>query len=119
MKKKILCLALCVVMVFASLVGCEEDSREEIMNNMGKEASDKKEAITITMQLLSEKPVSKEQEALVEEAKGILIDTLKLIDLKNITDWNEVRNQIRKPLRNFFYKKTKRSPMILPIIFRV
>lgn len=60
-----------------------------------------------------------EAEALVEEAKDVLIDTLKLIDLKNITDWNEARNQIRKPLRNFFYKKTKRNPMILPIIFRV
>ena len=47
-----------------------------------------------------------EAETLVEEAKEILIDTLKLIDMKNITDWNEVRNQIRKPLRNFFYKKT-------------
>jgi len=60
-----------------------------------------------------------EAEALVEEAKGVLIDTLKLIDLKNITDWNEARNLIRKPLRNFFYKKTKRNPMILPIIFKV
>ena len=60
-----------------------------------------------------------EAETLVEEAKGVLVDTLKLIDMKNISDWNEVRNQIRKPLRNFFYKKTKRTPMILPIVFRV
>ena len=60
-----------------------------------------------------------EAEALVEEAKDVLVDTLKLMDLKNISDWNDARNQIRKPLRNFFYKKTKRNPMILPIIFRV
>ena len=60
-----------------------------------------------------------EADALVEEAKEILLDNLKLMDLKEIADWNDVRMQIRKQLRNFFYKKTKRNPMILPIIFRV
>lgn len=60
-----------------------------------------------------------EAEALVEEAKEILLDNLKVTDLKAITDWNDFRMQIRKPLRNFFYKKTKRTPMILPIIYRV
>jgi len=60
-----------------------------------------------------------EAEILVEEAKQVLLDTLATIDMKEDHDWNELRNQIRKPLRNFFYKKTKRNPMILPIIFRV
>ena len=60
-----------------------------------------------------------EAEVLVEEAKGVLLDTLATIDMKQERDWNDLRNQIRKPLRNFFYKKTKRNPMILPIIFRV
>ena len=60
-----------------------------------------------------------EAEVLVEEAKQVLLDTLAVMDLKEDRDWNEVRNQIRKPLRNFFYKKTKRNPMILPIIFKV
>ncbi len=60
-----------------------------------------------------------EAEALTEEAKGILMDTLKLMDFKEEHDFNDLRNQIRKPLRNFFYKKTMRTPMILPIIFRV
>lgn len=62
---------------------------------------------------------TQEAEVLVEEAKGVLLDTLATIDMKEERDWNELRNQIRKPLRNFFYKKTKRNPMILPIIFRV
>ncbi|MBR2909746.1 MAG: ribonuclease J [Clostridia bacterium] len=60
-----------------------------------------------------------EADELTEEAKQILLDTLATIDLKEDHEWNELRNQIRKPLRNFFYKKTKRNPMILPIIFRV
>ena len=53
------------------------------------------------------------------EAKQILHDTLATINLRENHDWNEVRNMIRKPLRNYFFKKTKRTPMILPIVFRV
>ena len=62
---------------------------------------------------------SGEAEDLVNEAKGVLMDTLALVDFTADKDWNELRNIIRKPLRNFFYKKTMRSPMILPIIFKV
>lgn len=62
---------------------------------------------------------SEEANPLVEEAKQVLFDTLAMIDFKENHDWNEIRNQIRKPLRNFFYKKIMRTPMILPIIFRV
>lgn len=62
---------------------------------------------------------SGEQEAMLAEAKGVLMDTLNVIDLKEAKDWNDLRNSIRKPLRNYFYKKTMRSPMILPIIFKV
>ena len=60
-----------------------------------------------------------EAEKLNEEAKLVLHDTIATIDMRSNHDWNEIRNQIRKPLRNFFYKKTMRTPMILPIIFRV
>ena len=60
-----------------------------------------------------------EAEKLNEEAKLVLHDTIATMNFKENHDWNELRNQIRKPLRNFFYKKTMRTPMILPIIFRV
>lgn len=60
-----------------------------------------------------------EAEELNEEAKLVLHDTIATMNFKENHDWNELRNQIRKPLRNFFYKKTMRTPMILPIIFRV
>ncbi len=61
---------------------------------------------------------NEEAEKLTEDAKQVLHDTLETINLRENRDWNEIRNQIRKPLRNFFYKKTMRTPMILPIIFR-
>ncbi|MBO5345132.1 MAG: ribonuclease J, partial [Clostridia bacterium] len=60
-----------------------------------------------------------EASELVEEAKAVLHDTIATLNLRENHDWNEIRNLIRKPLRNFFYKKTMRTPMILPIIFRV
>ncbi len=60
-----------------------------------------------------------EAEKLNEEAKLVLHDTIATINIKENHDWNEIRNIIRKPLRNFFYKKTMRTPMILPIIFRI
>lgn len=60
-----------------------------------------------------------EAEKLNEEAKLVLHDTIATMNFKENHDWNEIRNQIRKPLRNFFYKKTMRTPMILPIVFRV
>ncbi len=62
---------------------------------------------------------SEEAEQLNEEAKQVLHDTIETLNLRENHDWNEIRNLIRKPLRNFFYKKTMRTPMILPIIFRV
>lgn len=60
-----------------------------------------------------------EADGLCEEAKQILHDTIETLNFRENKDWNELRNAIRKPLRNFFYKKTMRTPMILPIVFRV
>ena len=62
---------------------------------------------------------SDEADALCEEAKIVLHETLETINIRENNDWNEIRNLIRKPLRNFFYKKTMRTPMILPIIFKI
>ena len=60
-----------------------------------------------------------EAEKIIEDAKQVLHDAIESCNLRENHDWNEIRNSIRKPLRNFFYKRTMRTPMILPIIFRV
>lgn len=59
-----------------------------------------------------------EAEKLTDEAKKILLETIENIDLAAETDFAELRAQIRRPLRNFFFKAVGRSPMILPIIFK-
>ncbi len=66
MKKRFLCLLLSAITILLCFAGCSKEvNREEIMAEIGKEASDG--ATTISMYLVSEQPVSKKQEQLMEE----------------------------------------------------
>ena len=38
------------------------------------------------------------------------------MDLKEEGEWNGVRNIIRKELKSFLFRKTRRNPMILSMI---
>ena len=38
---------------------------------------------------------------------------------RNVTEWNAIKTQIRDALGRYFFEKTKRRPMILPIIQEV
>lgn len=57
-----------------------------------------------------------ESEAVLAEAKDVVLRTLEGVDLKGIADWAPVKNAMRKSLKNLFFKRTGRNPMILPII---
>lgn len=84
MKKKFLCLALCLLMIVASFAGCEEKGRDEVMNDMGEETS--VGAVTLNMYLLAESEVSPEQELLVENAVNDIVNAHKIrLDLKYLT----------------------------------
>ncbi len=61
----------------------------------------------------------RESEDLMEEARQIILDALDYCDYKNISDWNKIKNTIRDDLNSFIWKKTKRNPMILPIIMEI
>ena len=96
MKKKILSLALCVIMILTSLVGCAEKSRDELMNQIGEETS--KGAVTLTMYILAEEKVSAEQELLVENAVNDIVDSYKIkLDLKYFTE-NDYYTTLEKNL---------------------
>jgi ribonuclease J len=60
----------------------------------------------------------KESESLLEEAKNKIVETLKK---KSCTsgDWDTVKTVVKQELGAFLYDKTKRRPMILPIIVEV
>ena len=61
----------------------------------------------------------KESEDLIAEATELCRDTVDDILDRNITDWNKIKNAVRDVLSDFMWRKTKRSPMIMPIIMEV
>lgn len=58
-------------------------------------------------------------EDLMDEAKKVVLAALLDCEEKNITSWNYIKGIIKDTLKNFLWQKTKRSPMILPIIMDV
>jgi len=61
----------------------------------------------------------RESEDLMDEAKEIVKDALSKCEEKQITDWATIKNNIKEALRGYLYEKTKRKPMILPIIMEI
>ena len=61
----------------------------------------------------------RESEDLMEDARQVVMDALEYCETKHITDWGKIKNTIRDDLNNFIWKRTKRNPMILPIIMEV
>lgn len=61
----------------------------------------------------------RESEELMEEARHVVDNALEGCMEKRITDWGKIKNVTKDALSEFLWKKTKRSPMILPIIMEV
>ncbi|MBE6051660.1 MAG: ribonuclease J [Clostridium sp.] len=61
----------------------------------------------------------RESEGLMDEAREIVKEVLRDCEEKNITDWATLKSNMRDELREFLYEKTKRKPMILPIIMEI
>ena len=55
-------------------------------------------------------------EDLMEEAKKLVLRISAKMDLKELEDLTVYKNLIRKEMKAFLYKETRRSPMILPIV---
>ncbi|MCI6004457.1 MAG: ribonuclease J [Blautia sp.] len=58
----------------------------------------------------------RESEDLMDEARDVVEDALDACLSKNITDWGRIKTMVKDALSDFLWKRTKRSPMILPII---
>lgn len=61
----------------------------------------------------------RESEGLMDGAREVVVKALQECEEKNITSWNYIKNLIKDTLKNYIWQKTKRSPMILPIIMEV
>ena len=61
----------------------------------------------------------RESDELMEDANDVLQDTLDDLQDRGITDWSKMKGTMRDALGDYLWKKTKRRPMILPIIMEV
>ena len=61
----------------------------------------------------------RESEELIEEVKVLAKDALVKSVNRRGNNWTSMRNAIKDELNSFLYKKTKRRPMIIPIIVEV
>ncbi|MCR5116251.1 MAG: ribonuclease J [Lachnospiraceae bacterium] len=61
----------------------------------------------------------KESEEILDEATRILTKDVSAAYDRGITDWGKIKNVCRDSLNDFFWRKYKRRPMILPIIMDV
>ncbi len=52
----------------------------------------------------------------IQDMKNIVVKCLENYDIKSAGDMKVIRDIIRRKLRDYLFKKTKKNPMVLPII---
>ena len=72
--------------------------------------------ITNPPEIISRGLVYNGEDTLVNEAKQFIVDTLNSTPERQ-TDHSIIKNDVRKALGNFFFRKTKRRPMVLAFVF--
>jgi len=57
----------------------------------------------------------KENEGLIDDAKKVAFDSISRNISGGFKDWSTIKNGVRDDMRKYIFKRTKRSPIILPI----
>ncbi|MGI6199261.1 MAG: ribonuclease J [Christensenellales bacterium] len=61
----------------------------------------------------------RESDVLMDQCKAVVRETCEGFARQSAFDWNGVKNDIRNNLRDYIYGKTKRAPMILPVVVEI
>ncbi len=61
----------------------------------------------------------RESESLIESVRGIVEESIERSNDRRMADWSTMKNTIKSAVSRYIYDRTKRSPMILPIIEEV
>jgi ribonuclease J len=61
----------------------------------------------------------RESEDLMEEAKNVVKRALDKCLNNSVSEWSAIKTNIKDDLREYLYERTKRKPMILPIIMEI
>ena len=55
----------------------------------------------------------------MEDVKNVIKHEVAGFEQRPITDWSTIKSNLKDTLRDYIFEKTKRNPMILPIITEV
>ncbi len=61
----------------------------------------------------------RESENLMDDVKSVVRHEIKKCEEKGITDWSTIKGTVKENLKDYIFAKTKRNPMIIPIIMEV
>ena len=61
----------------------------------------------------------KEADDLMQEMKTVALEAIEYCNTRRIKDWSSIKTAMKTRLSDYLYKKTKRSPMVLPVIMEV
>ncbi len=61
----------------------------------------------------------RESEELMDEVRAIAKNVLEKTLNEGVTEWNQIKSNVKDDLSKFLYQRTKRKPMILPVIMNV
>ena len=61
----------------------------------------------------------RESENVMDEIKAVVRHEVHKCEEQGIRDWATIKNSIRENLRDYIFSKTKRNPMIIPIVMEI
>ena len=61
----------------------------------------------------------RESETLMDDVKSVIKQEVRTFEEEGIRDWSTIKSTLKDDLRDYIFQRTKRNPMILPIIMEV
>ena len=61
----------------------------------------------------------RESENLMDDVKAVVRHEIKKCEEQGVRDWSTIKSTVRENLKDYIFSKTKRNPMIIPIIMEV
>ena len=61
----------------------------------------------------------RESETLMDDVKRVIKQEVRTFEEEGVRDWSTIKSTLKDDLRDYIFQRTKRNPMILPIIMEV
>ena len=61
----------------------------------------------------------REAESIMDDVKSVVKNEIRKCEERGIRDWATIKSMVKDNLRDYIFMKTKRNPMIIPIIMEV